>query len=268
MYKMLIADDEQTERDVILFLLKKYNFNFDIFQASNGKDANEILNSTPIDILFTDIQMPFYNGMELAKQARKINPAVEIVFFSGHDDFEYVKTALSMRAINYILKPVNQEEFKKSISDIMDIIQIKEKMKSEYASHHVFLEHTKAVCEENDDGACEEITNATQRHAVKLVEEYIREHYMEELSLDKLAGVVFLSPKYLSSIFIQVTGTSLNKYIKNVRMEKAKELLIKTNMKISDICQKVGYSYVSYFCRSFQEHFGATPEKYRQDGAR
>ncbi|MCX7657083.1 MAG: response regulator [Oscillospiraceae bacterium] len=268
MYKMLIADDEKTERDVILFLLKKYNFDFDVFQASNGRDANEILNSTPIDVLFTDIQMPFYNGMELAEQARKINPAVEIVFFSGHDDFEYVKTALSMRAINYILKPVNQEEFKKSISDIMDVIKIKEEIKSEYTKQHVFLKYPNQNLYDENENFSGGNADASHKHAVRLLEKYIHEHYMEELSLDKLAGVVFLSPKYLSSIFIQVTGTNLNKYIKNVRMEKAKELLTKTNMKISDICQKVGYSYVSYFCKNFQEHFGTTPEKYRQDGAK
>lgn len=65
-------------------------------------------------------------------------------------------------------------------------------------------------------------------------------------------------------MFIQVTGSNLNKYIKNVRMEKAKELLLTTNMKIADISQEVGYSYVSYFCRIFQEDYKMTPDTYRQ----
>jgi two-component system, response regulator YesN len=82
--------------------------------------------------------------------------------------------------------------------------------------------------------------------------------------LNLLAEKVYLSPSYLSEIFIKETGCGINKYIKNLRMEKAKVLLYHTNMKIIDICNKVGYHNQSYFVRSFREHFGSSPEKYRQ----
>jgi two-component system response regulator YesN len=82
--------------------------------------------------------------------------------------------------------------------------------------------------------------------------------------LNLLAEKVYLSPSYLSEIFIKETGCGINKYIKNLRMENAKDLLNHTNMKITDICKKVGYHNLSYFVRSFREHFGSSPEKYRQ----
>ena len=97
-----------------------------------------------------------------------------------------------------------------------------------------------------------------------LVEQYIRAHYEEPLSLDLLAEKVYLTPHYLSSIFIQEKGIGINKYIKNLRMEKARELLTGTNMKISEICERVGYSNLSYFCRTFRNEFGMTPEQYRR----
>lgn len=103
----------------------------------------------------------------------------------------------------------------------------------------------------------------TPGHAVHLVTQYIHTHYGDDLCLNLLAQKVYLSPRYLSTMFIQETGCGINKYIKNVRMEKAKEFLLNTNMKINDICQKVGYSNVSYFCKSFVESFGTTPEKFR-----
>jgi two-component system response regulator YesN len=365
MYKLLIAEDEKDEREVIVFLINKYNFELDIIEVANGRDAAQIIAEQPIDILLTDIQMPFLNGMELAAKARSINPDIEIIFFSGYDDFDYVKTALSLRAVNYILKPVNPEEFKKSISEVIHTLHSREvaKVESEkYIKENFYINNnqnnvindeemiavdqdseliskiTKAIqlkdtdslrqntllllekynampnvshiyirylcttllqlfinaLPDNDDNDFKkvaeeiftfryfadiykfmmdflekvisqiEVDNQSPRHAILLVEQYIHSHYKKDLSLNTLASIVFLSPKYLSSMFIQVTGISLNKYIKNVRMNKAKELLLTTNMKIADICQEVGYSYVSYFCRSFQEDVGMSPDKYRQ----
>ena len=102
------------------------------------------------------------------------------------------------------------------------------------------------------------------KRTIALVEQYIKEHYDQPLSLDLLAEKAFRTPHYLSSIFIQEKGIGINKYIKNIRMEKARELLKNTNMKISDICERVGYGSVSYFCRSFRNEYGVTPEQYRR----
>jgi two-component system, response regulator YesN len=126
MYTILIVDDEKSEREVILFLIKKYKLNLHTLQADNGKAALDILKEKPVDILLTDIKMPFINGMELATKARDIYPDIEILFFSGYDHFEYVKTALSLRAVNYILKPINENEFYKSILTIINTIHKRE----------------------------------------------------------------------------------------------------------------------------------------------
>ena len=74
-------------------------------------------------------------------------------------------------------------------------------------------------------------------YAIFQVEQYIREHYHEELTLNSLADLVYLNPNYLSNIFAQATGCTLSKYIKQIRMEKAQELLLNTNMKVTDISQ-------------------------------
>lgn len=95
------------------------------------------------------------------------------------------------------------------------------------------------------------------------VKQYINLHYQEDLKLSHLAEQVYLSTNYLSNIFTKHTGCSLNKYIKEVRLEKAQELLLSTNMKIADIGRSVGYDNTSYFIKKFQERYGMTPEKYR-----
>ena len=97
----------------------------------------------------------------------------------------------------------------------------------------------------------------------ELVKQYVYAHYQEDLSLKSLASAVFLSPQYLSSVFKKETGGGLAKFIKDYRMKKAQELLRKTNKKIHTVCAEVGYSNESYFCKSFRECFGVSPEKYR-----
>ena len=79
-----------------------------------------------------------------------------------------------------------------------------------------------------------------------------------------LAERVYLSAGYLSAVFKEETGMNLNRFIREVRMNKAKEMLADTNMKITQIAKAVGFSNTSYFCRSFREYFGNSPESCRR----
>ena len=101
---------------------------------------------------------------------------------------------------------------------------------------------------------------------VETVKRYIRTHYGEELSVEVLAEKVYMAPSYLSALFKKETGQNLSKYIKACRMERAREMLEDTHEKIGAISEKVGYPNVSYFCQSFREYYGVSPQKYRGNG--
>lgn len=101
---------------------------------------------------------------------------------------------------------------------------------------------------------------------IEMVKQYIQEHYGEEISVEKLGEMVFMAPSYLSFIFKKETGQNLSKYIKSYRMDKAKDMLENTAYKIVDISNTCGYPNVSYFCSSFREYFGISPQKYREAG--
>ncbi|MBE6721190.1 response regulator transcription factor [Caproicibacterium amylolyticum] len=506
MYRILIADDEKDEREAVKFLLKKYNFELDIEEAENGQDALQKAESKKMDILFTDVRMPFLLGTDLATQARELYQNVQIIFFSGYNDFPYIKKALTVGAVDYILKPINPEELRKvlkkaiqklnaqkqiirqeqfaavymqnhilsrllygakaemlcselggvdltflekfkwllllqfdnpvfgsipqdnlekSVADVLngqphhflnlntyqsvvflqkdtetdsdssvaamaqvlqkqisadagepcyisisspltgadsiasayaqaekalddrfffrncylypipdktsnglesyeeddallrsaaDAIQFKDgyslqksvamllakyqhKRNQSHINVSYILSQLAAILysalpsEKNDLQAMIErlyfcqyfeeskalISDVTEKvvanlaadtestgHTIRMIKQFIQSHYGEELSLSRLAKQFYLSPHYLSDLFISETGCGINKYIKTVRMEKAKEKLLDTNEKIQDICKSVGYTNFSYFCRSFRETFGKTPESYRQ----
>ena len=103
---------------------------------------------------------------------------------------------------------------------------------------------------------------------IESVKKYIYENYDKEISVDYLADMVYMAPSYLSHVFKKETGQNLSKFIKAYRMEKAKEMLEETHNKIVNISYAVGYPNVSYFCQSFREYFGVSPQRYRDQGDR
>lgn len=108
-------------------------------------------------------------------------------------------------------------------------------------------------------------TNQNIRRELIIVQNYIHEHYGQELSVELLASIVYLSPDYLSRLFKKATGKSLYQYIRQFRMEKASELLLNTTKKVIDVGAEIGYPNYSYFCQSFREYFGKSPDRYRQE---
>lgn len=125
MITILIVDDEKLERRGIRFLLKREG-DFQILEAANGKDALGILASNHVDILFSDVKMPYMNGLELTKAVREDHPDMEIVIFSGYNDFSYAREALRYGVVDYVLKPVDPNEFHKTFQRVMENISSKE----------------------------------------------------------------------------------------------------------------------------------------------
>ena len=106
-----------------------------------------------------------------------------------------------------------------------------------------------------------------KRREVEQIKQYIRENYSDSgMGVDQLAREVGMTPNYLSSIFKKNTGENLSRYLKGFRMERAREMLENTNEKIGLICEKCGFVNVSYFCQSFREYYGISPQKYRDQG--
>ncbi|MHA6531401.1 helix-turn-helix domain-containing protein [Paenibacillus sp. BAC0078] len=92
---------------------------------------------------------------------------------------------------------------------------------------------------------------------------YIQEHYMENISLDSCADYTGTSPFLLSKSFKRVTGNNFIDYLTELRLEKAKELLRDTDLKMNDVAQQVGYQQ-SYFNRIFKKQEDITPTRYRE----
>lgn len=99
----------------------------------------------------------------------------------------------------------------------------------------------------------------------KFVEEsiqYMKEHYAEEISLEKIANRFFLNQTYFSRLFKQYTGSTFTDYLIKLRMEKAKELLCQGKYKVYEVSQMIGYRSEKYFFRIFKQYTGCSPTEY------
>ncbi len=127
-YKILLADDEAEIRQGIERKIDWENCGFSLVAtAENGQEAYEMVEKLKPDVLLTDIRMPYMDGLQLGEKATQILPDLKLVFFSGFDDFEYAKQAISLQAYEYILKPINAQE----LSELL--IRIHEQLDKEYA---------------------------------------------------------------------------------------------------------------------------------------
>jgi two-component system response regulator YesN len=120
MIKLIIADDEKWVRTTVKTLIPFQSLGISLScEASNGIEALELCRQHEPDILVTDIMMPGLNGLELIREVRRLLPDLKIVIISGYNDFEYAKTAMKFGIIDYLLKPVDEEELLQVLERIM-----------------------------------------------------------------------------------------------------------------------------------------------------
>lgn len=124
MYKLIIVDDEQIIREGIAANTDFASLNIELVGCcENGVEALEIIKSHKPDIIMTDINMPFMNGLELAEQVLHLYPLTKIIFLTGYDRFEYVKQALRLRITDYLVKPILPNEFLKIFKKVIKTIE-------------------------------------------------------------------------------------------------------------------------------------------------
>ena len=99
--------------------------------------------------------------------------------------------------------------------------------------------------------------------AIDVALQYINEHYNEDLSLERVASVVFLNHVYFSQLFKQKTGQGYKEYVISLRLEEAKQLLLNPRLKLAEISEQIGYQDMRHFTQVFRKKFGQTPTEFR-----
>jgi AraC-like DNA-binding protein len=113
--------------------------------------------------------------------------------------------------------------------------------------------------------AVREATPSEKEKIVQKLITYVENHYMEELSMDRLAGALHLNKHYLARTFREITGVTVFNYLFQRRINEAKILfLLERDASVTEICYRVGFKSLPHFCRLFKQMVNETPEHFRR----
>lgn len=117
MFKLMIADDEPRIRRGLRNAFNWEELNIEVIgEAEDGEAALNLAKETSPDIILLDICMPFLSGMELIRKLNAEDKNCMIIIISGHDEFEYTQQSIKLNVFDYLLKPVNKENLKDSVT--------------------------------------------------------------------------------------------------------------------------------------------------------
>ncbi|HAT4307582.1 TPA: response regulator [Clostridium perfringens] len=249
MVSIMVADDEQLERSVLIAILKKNLRVKEIIEARNGKEALELNRELNPDIIIMDIKMPGINGIKALELIKKENPNKEIIMLTAYDDFEFIHKVLVLGGSDYILKPIKPDKIMEIVDNIIDKVENK----------RIELGDKKHIDEKYSDSS---LTN--EEKIVDKVSKYIYDNMDKMLKLEELASICNLSPGYFSRIFKKETGKTVITYINEKKVERAKKLLKESKEPIINISLDLGFDDCGYFIRVFKKITGLTPKAFRE----
>ncbi len=278
MYSMILLDDEKIVLQGIQKLCQKEDFGFTIKGAyADPLKALDALPDLRPHLIITDVRMPQMDGLEFARRAREILPESEIVILSGYRDFSYAQTAMQIGVSDYLLKPIKKADFGDMLHRMYERLEAKigqaayYQVLDGYARGLVGEEAVKqAVSSVQPAGVAQRpgmLAKEGEQSPTKIVRDalyYIRRHYNENISLADVAEHINVNKSYLSDVFKKEQKVTITQYITNLRMEKAKELLIHTDMKMYEISVEVGYNDYTYFSQIFKRNTGETLSEFRK----
>ncbi len=231
-YKILVVDDDHAFREELGICLEDYA----IVEAGNGDEALGILSRpNEIDLVILDVKLPGLPGTEILTRIKRRQPDLGVIMLTGHSSKDVAIASLKGDADDYIEKPVEAEKLLASIYRLL-----------------------------HESGSPGTPYSPDADGKIEHIKDFLEKNYDKRVTLREAAGLVFLSPKYLSRLFKQKTGVGFNQYRLDKKMERAKQILAETGLTVNEISYRLGYQNMESFIRMFKKSTGMTPTEYRE----
>lgn len=209
--------------------------------------------------------LEFNQKMTLALESLEISPVREALMelklgmlsypgITGHEILQMTKEACNL----YLFSMKNfqirmEDDFLENFHAGADNCSSSEEL-FDYLIRKIIISYEKAARLKKQD----------ENRPIRIVKQYVAEHYQDPLTLEQVSFVADLSPSYLSTVFKKDTGMTFLEYLSKIRMDAAKRLLKETNRTVADICGLVGYNDVRHFTKTFTKYSGLKPNEYRK----
>lgn len=331
MYKVLIIDDQIHICRGMAEIIDWKQEGFKSVEYTTRPDkALEMMDTAVPDLIITDVCMPDTDGFSLLKQIHYRFPKLLNIVISGYNEFEYARKAIRSYSLDYLLKPINEDELLAAVRKAKTTLDFRASYPvlseadigafqsalfnaDEDAGMAILREKEKQILQEGLPQICRYITcekiinvmwkfrdemnlpisqifnNTKEKDFLETVDIYkklfewikkerlsagsrivnemcriIDEQYNRNLTIQKMAEELFVTPAYLGQVFKKKLNMPFNDYLHTVRIEKAKELLQSNILSIAQISEMIGYKTIDHFYRKFKEITGVTPKEFRE----
>lgn len=376
MLSVLFVDDEPFIMKGLSIMIDWESYGYKIIgMAGNAMEALEIIESERPDLVIADVRMPQISGLELLERVHQKDKEISFVMLSGYSEFEYVRKALTEGCVDYLLKPINEQELiatlkkvkalkreelerrqwtknmnmaplfrffkqfnpddsideiavdsleleenkgKKVVDELIHAVEVNQKQDIVKYSKEIYRKLTQAddimvnlvlnyilfellnlatnvdgsidrqevlqfisdsvletECVECEENSLEKVMVDYSEYLCELrgnqsvgvigeVENYLKSHYFENITLKDLGKKYYVNSAYLGQMFKKQFGESFKDYLNQLRIQKAEEFLIYSDKKIYEIANEIGYKDIDYFINKFISIKGCTPAKFRK----
>jgi YesN/AraC family two-component response regulator len=223
--------------------------------GKDGMEGLEIATDMIPDLIISDVMMPLMDGCELCQKLRKDERTshIPVIMLTAKADMASKMEGLERGADAYLEKPFNREEL---LIRIKKLLELRKTLQQYYLKQAGLSDKPVSVQASADD----KIEDAF----VKKVRETVEVHLSDfNFTVEQLCKYVFMSHSQLHRKLDALTGCSPNKFIRIIRLNKAKELLKDPDNSIASIALDCGYNDPAYFSRVFKQENNVTPQEWR-----
>ncbi len=251
MFSVVIVEDEDIIRQGLVHVIDWQAMGCRVIgSAGDGLEGAKMILALRPDIVLTDIKMPRKNGIQMLEECLESHHFKAIILTS-HSEFDYAQKAVSLHVFEYLLKPVDEEALKATVTKIQRELESDEG----YIKRHS-LSAAGALPLPFDINAA---VKSCASHQVRTALKKIIVSYTEPLSIAAIAAEMGVSKEYLSRKFKECTGRTFTDILNMHRIARALELLQDGCYLMYEVAVICGFSEYKYFCSVFKRYTGKSP---------
>ena len=251
-YKLLLVEDNV---ELLMLMQQLLHSRYRIFTAQNGRGALEVIRSTNLDLIISDVMMPEMDGYELTKTV-KADPDyshLPIILLTAKIQDSDRQDALTAGADDYVAKPFRMSDLQLRIDNI---IENRQRIQREFKKQSI-VETQKKVAEDPTPD------NEFLQRAIQCVNEHLSDVDFDREAFARDMGA---SQSTLYNKLRATTGMNVTGFIRDIRMKAVDNIILQDpTLRVSDLAYKVGFKDPKYFATAFKKEFGVTPTEFLEN---
>ncbi len=248
-YKLLVVEDNV---ELLMLMQQLLRHNYRVYTAQNGREALQVVRSTDLDLIISDVMMPEMNGYELTEAVKSDQDYshLPIILLTAKIQDTDREEALKVGADDYIAKPFRLSDLQLRIDNI---IANRQRIQREFKQQTIA--ETKQKVQETPSP-----DNEFLKRAIQCVNDHLDD---ADFDRDAFAREMGASQSTLYNKLRATTGMNVSSFIRNIRMKAIDDIIRQQpDLRVSDLAYKVGFKDPKYFATTFKKEFGMQPKEY------